>query len=418
VTNPAPLVCLLTPGHVASTPRLIKNADALVEAGYRVHVIAGRHFAPAEPLDAEILSAAKWSYTLINSRSGPGVTARKLLRRVARRLIGISPLATPLMAAYAHQPEIPRLAVAAARVGASFYFGHCLGGLPAAARAAHSCSVPYGFDAEDFHDAETTEAVRDRVERTMRRTLQVHYLSGCALMTAASPLIASQYAKIYGTRTATTILNVFPLSHAPAAPVEPGPISEQRPARLYWFSQTIGPGRGLEAMVAILARMRTPVLLQLRGFVSESYKASLTAVAKRATLARPIEFLSPGAPSEMARLAAGAHLGLSIEESAPLNRDLCLTNKIFAYLLAGIPQLLTPTSAQRALAPELGQAARLIDPYSSEQCAAQLDDFISNSAALVAARNSAWQLGQTRFNWEHEQRKLLAAMRTLFDSSE
>jgi len=40
----APLICLLTPGHVASTPRLVKEADALVDAGYRVHVVAGRHF--------------------------------------------------------------------------------------------------------------------------------------------------------------------------------------------------------------------------------------------------------------------------------------------------------------------------------------------------------------------------------------
>ena len=39
-------------------------------------------------------------------------------------------------------------------------------------------------------------------------------------------------------------------------------------------------------------------------------------------------------------------MGLSLEESRPRNRDLCLTNKVFVYLLAGIPQLLSHTAAQ------------------------------------------------------------------------
>ena len=38
---PARRICLITPGHVASTPRLVKNADALAAAGYEVHVVAG-----------------------------------------------------------------------------------------------------------------------------------------------------------------------------------------------------------------------------------------------------------------------------------------------------------------------------------------------------------------------------------------
>lgn len=404
-------ICLITPGHVSSTPRLVKEADALAEAGYRVHVIAGRHFASIDSLDAEILSAAKWSYTRVDYCRGAGVTARKLLRRVARQLMGTAPFATPTIATHAHHPEIPRFAVAAARIGADFYFGHCLGGLPAAARAAQTRGVRYGFDAEDFHDAETAGAVADRIERTIRRTLQVHYLGGSAFMTAASPLIATRYAEVYGLRVPQTVLNVFPRSHAPPAPSDPEPISEQRPARCYWFSQTVGPGRGLEAMTAILARMRTPVELHLRGHANQNYNTRLQSHATDVNLRRPIAFHPSGPAAEMVRLAAPFDLGLSTEESQPLNRDLCLTNKIFVYLLAGVPQFLSRTRAQAALAPEFGDAAVLGDLDRPEETARMLDEFFSSPTRIAAARRAAWDLAQRRFCWDIEKEIFLANVR-------
>ncbi len=410
-TPPDRSVCLLTPGHLASTPRLVKEADALADANYRVHVIAGRHFAPVDALDADILSAAKWTHTLIDYRGGPGVVARKLLRRIARRLVNTAPLATATVAARAHQAEISRFTAAAARTGADFYFGHCLAALPAVARAAKSREANYGFDAEDFHDAETAEAAGDRTERTIRRTLHARYLPGCAYFTAASPLIARRYADSYGTELPETVLNVFPLSYAPSVPSDPGPISEQRPARFYWFSQTIGSGRGLEALVTILARTVIPVELHLRGHVDPAYKARLQSHATAAGLRRPVVFVPSGAPAEMVRLAAAFDLGLSVEETQPLNRDLCLTNKIFVYLLAGVPQFLSRTRAQTALAAELGDAALLGDLDRPEESAHILDAFFASPGRAESARRTAWRLARERFCWDLEKEKFLAGIR-------
>jgi hypothetical protein len=110
----------------------------------------------------------------------------------------------------------------------------------------------------------------------------------------------------------------------------------------------------------------------------------------------------------MVRLAAGAHLGLSLEQSSPPNRDLCLTNKIFTYLLAGVPVALTPTTAQRALARELGAAALLLAQDDPSSAAATLDRWFAADQPGVAA--TAWRLGQERFNWDREQSILLDAV--------
>jgi len=400
-----PTVCLITPGHLSSTPRLLKEADSLAAAGCRVHVVAGRNFAPADALDAEALRGARWTCTRIDARGGAGAVGRKLLRHAARRLLPLIPRRVPLrLAALAQSTESLRLAAAAAAVPADLYRGHCLAALWATVRAARVRGAKASFDLEDFHDEETIEAAADPVETAAIRTLQAGLLPRCGL-TVAAPLIGAEYARRYGA-DATVLLNAFPLAQAPAAPVQPGPVTATRPARFYWFSQTVGPGRGLEGVIDILARMRTPAELHVRGFASENYRASLQRRAAESGV-RPVVFLPAGPAAEMVRLAADADLGLSTETPPPLNRDLCLTNKVFVYLLAVLPPLLTPPAGQRALAAELGDAGFLATPADPAATAAALDAHFADPAAVARARAAAWRLGQTRFNWDAEQRVFL-----------
>jgi hypothetical protein len=399
-------ICLITPGHVASTPRLVKSADALSEAGYAVHVVAGAPFPPADRLDAEILSTAAWGYSRVRKGTGGAVFFRKAVRKVARGLVGNSRLALPGLVARAHHAESPSLVRLAAGIRARLYIGHGIAGLYAAAAAAGICGSGYGFDIEDYHDAETPEALADPVERRIRSVLQSRYLPGCRPLTCAAPLIGQKYREVYHVE-ATTLLNVFPLSQSPPRPAPPKDVTEGNPAVFYWFSQTIGPGRGLEEIIKTMGLMRTPAELHLRGFVSPGYGETLQAAARAAGLERPIRFLEPGSPNEMARLAASADMGLSVEHSVPLNKDICLANKIFVYILAGIPQLLSSTTAQRMLAADLSDAAILADMSRLKETAAQLDSFFSDPARVTRARSSAWNLGRTRFNWDFEKESLI-----------
>jgi hypothetical protein len=406
MANPPPLICLITQGHVSSTPRLVKSADALAEAGYRVRVVSGCPFSPADALDADILASAPWDHTRVAGRGGPGSLVRKVLRRAARWRIVMGKAPGVGTAARALSAESAHLASSAARFPAQLFIGHGITGLAAAALAARARLSAYGFDIEDFHDAETKEAMSDPAECRARQIVQSSLLPGCRTLTCSAPLISGRYTEAYQVHP-LVVLNVFPLSQAPAVPEPLAPVSEDRPAVFYWFSQTIGPGRGLEQAVAILAAMKTPAELRLRGFVAPDYAGRLHAAAHSAGLRRPLKFLEPGAPSEMARLAARADIGLSIEESEPLNRDLCLTNKIFVYLLAGIPQLLSDTSAQRALAPDLGDAAVSCSLARVGETADMLDRFFADPARPARARDATHVLTRRRFSWDMEKHLLL-----------
>ena len=85
---PAPRrICLVSPSHVASNPRLVKEADALHAAGYDVHVVASWYFPPLDKYDLEIYAAAPWDRTVVYSMTGPRVLLAKLRQRFNRERI-------------------------------------------------------------------------------------------------------------------------------------------------------------------------------------------------------------------------------------------------------------------------------------------------------------------------------------------
>jgi glycosyltransferase involved in cell wall biosynthesis len=399
-------ICLVSPSHLASNPRLVKEADALAGAGWRVAVVCGDHYAPVREFDNEIRRSRSWSVFTVNYEPRLNTLGERAWQKIARRLLRIIPSASVKLAAPAHHSCHYRLVRAALATGSSLFIGHTVAGLAAAAEAASEAAGEFGFDAEDFHSAETDTCLSDPGLARSIQIIESQRLPLAAFITAASPLIAAAYQTRYSIPLPSAILNVFPLAMAPATSREKFPVN--KPIRAYWFSQTLGAGRGLEEIISVLGRMETPVSLHLRGHVDSDYRKSVLCAAARGPRPVLIEFLPPAPADEMVRLAAEFDVGLSLEQSTPLNRDLCLTNKIFTYLLAGLPVIATATQAQSNLAQTLPDAIKLIDFGSPATTARQLDDWFNTPDAIENASKAAATYAQEIYNWDTEKTKLLS----------
>ena len=53
-------VCLVTTGQPACNPRLVKEADALAEAGFDVHVVAAYSADWATDADRDLVKSRRW----------------------------------------------------------------------------------------------------------------------------------------------------------------------------------------------------------------------------------------------------------------------------------------------------------------------------------------------------------------------
>jgi glycosyltransferase involved in cell wall biosynthesis len=399
-------ICLISPGHLASNPRLVKEADALYEAGFRVKVIAGDTASGVRPLDDTIVRRAPWPVVKVGLGRHPAHLMRRSRQVFAKKAFSLGSRGIQV-AEWAMSPFTQSLARAAAAEPADLFIAHYLDALSAAAWAARRHGAKFGFDAEDDHVGELTDTAENRTDIAIRRKIEAEFLPRCHHLTASSPGIAQVYRERYGV-TMTPILNVFPLSQAP---IDPPANRNDRALSVYWFSQTIGPGRGLEPFIQAMGRMRGAVTLSIRGSDFLGYSAELKTLATEVGVADAISFLPSAPPDEMARLAAQHDVGLALELSSPPHRAICLTNKIFTYLLAGIPVLLSNTPAQCEIAAELGIAARVGDLANPDSMAAALDAWALSEKALIAAKRSSWQIARTRFNWNSEKEIFLQSVR-------
>ncbi|HEX7084773.1 MAG TPA: glycosyltransferase [Vicinamibacterales bacterium] len=398
-------VCLVTTSQPSANPRLVKEADALAAAGYDVHVVGAHWVDWATESDARLLARRRWTMSFVDWRRtvNPALWWKSRLRQhaalAACRVVG------PVrhLDALALARLTPELRREARRQPADLFIAHNLGALPVALDASARYGAAVGFDAEDFHSGQLSDPGQAFLRR-VTESVERRCLPRCDYVTAAAPLIAEAYERLCDIPRPSVVLNVFPRALRPASPAS----RDASRVRLYWFSQTIGPNRGLEDAVRALAHLPGFVELHLRGRWHDGYEARLRRLASDAGVAGTrIVSHPPAHPDELVALAAPMHVGLALEPPVSENNDILWSNKVFTFILAGVPVALSRTTGQSALARELGGAAVTYEPGDARGLAEALRPWIEQPALHAQAAAVAWQLGDERFNWETEQHAFL-----------
>lgn len=404
----APRICLVSTAHPVTNPRLVREADALVEAGYRVRVVATRNAAWAEAAEP-MFAARAWWPGIAWARIGPFARwperqLMRLRRRLLRALVGRRPGLVPALDALALHDAPGQLARLAAAAPADLYIAHNLGALPAAFRAARRHRARLGFDAEDFHRGELPPSPENRLVIGLTCALEQAYIPACDYVTAASEGIGRAYAEALAIPRPVTVLNTFPLHERDAAIPAEGLEHERRGdgLSLYWFSQTIGPDRGLGDALAAMARLGPGCRLHLRGNWASGYRAQFMAEAQALGVADRVHHLSMVPPAELIARAARHDVGLALETGATPNREIATTNKIFAYLAAGLAVAATDTVGQRTVMAAAPGAGVIFRPGDVAALAAWLAALRRAPDELVRAREAARAAAEARFCWERQ----------------
>jgi len=408
-------VCLVTTGQPSTNPRLVKEADALAAAGYFVTVVGAFGGDWAIEADRSLLATRAWPFDLIDWRRErqPLLFWKSRVRqRVAQPLSAWSRAPIEWAEAAVARPA-PELAREAMQHPADLYIAHNLGALPAAARAAGARGARLGFDAEDYHAGQFADGGANPMRAAVER-IERHYLPACDSITASSPGIAEAYRPLSRCGLPPCVLNVGSLTER--ASTSAPPASTSGPLTLYWFSQTIGPDRGLEDVVRAMGQLPdAPIELHLRGVWAAGYEAQLRELARVAGVrANCMQAHAPASPADMVRLAGRYDIGLALEPGVTVNNRIAVSNKAFTYLLAGTAIVATATPGQRWLMDQMPEAGWVYQPGDVAALVALLRSALNDRSSVARARSAAWRHGTTRFNWEVEAGRFLDVVSGVF----
>ena len=378
---------------------MLKAADALSADGHSIRVVATRHEPWAIDADVDVLSSRPWPSTFVDYRREPGNFTywtsgiRYRATRAVAELFG--PERMPLALAMRAYARVHDELVAAALQPTDLIYGGTTGAIAAIAEAAGHLDVPYGIDLEDLHHGESAASDADFIHALATR-IESRILPGAAFVTTSSEDTSRAYEDRYDIRAAA-IHNTFPL---PATAPDFSP-SDVPPLRVYWFSQTIGHGRGLEEAIDALGILGCASELSLRGRPMPGYLEQLVARASaRAPLLRLVH-LPPASPDRMVDLARGYDVGLATEPSIPLNRQVCVPNKAFTYILAGLAVVMSDMPGMRRVASDIGEGVALVPPDDVDALAGAFAGWVRDPRRLDCAKRGAWNAAVRRWRWDH-----------------
>jgi len=384
---------------------MLKVADALAATGYRVRVVSARYIDWARRLDKDVRCTRTWEWDVVDHgrSTAPSMWLRSGVRFRAAGLLAraLQPRHTPLLLVFNAWGRIhSELLKAALRGPADLFYGGTSGGLAVAAMAGRRTGKPYALDLEDFHTGELEDGPEARFRHALIERIERDVLPGAAFLTVAGAAMAAAYAHKYDVEL-IPVNNTFSLpSYTPNLSVNPGGT-----LKLYWFSQTIGPKRGLEDVIHAAALAEIEIEMHLRGNPARDYIESLTALAARLSSKTKVVVHRPVAPDSMVESCAGYDAGLAVESGFSCNNTVSVSNKLFTYLLAGLPVILTDTEGQRVLARDLGDAAFCYRTSDIPALAAGLRRWAEDKTLLLRAKVAAWNSAKRRWHWDHPLQK-------------
>lgn len=397
-------ILILTSAHLCRNPRVLKEATTLGAAGYDVTVMSISVQERFERMDRELMRELPFKRVVLDyasAQAGPRLagfiqraatwTARKLCSEFALES------AQTLGPAYA----LLRLA---RTVPADLTIVHTE--IPIwAAQYLIRDGRHVAVDVEDWYSEDLLYADRQSRPLQLLQTAERFALQHAAYTSATAQSMADALAAAYQCPPPIVIRNTFPLQPRarPDAPATGGAPS------FIWFSQTIGPGRGLELFLSAWARTTRPSKVFLLGEERPEYREKLLGrlpPARRGDL----QFLPLVTPDELPVKLAEFDIGLALEPRWPLNRNITITNKILQYMNAGLAVIATDTAGQREVMQAAPDAGLLFTAHETTECAQQLDALLGDPARLRAMQVASRSAAAVKFCWEQDTPRLLAAV--------
>ena len=391
---------------------MIKEATALTEEGYGVTVLGGWSSELGVEADRRVAAEGGYIFDALLAPTTPEGRLHRIVQRVARKcaprsrgLFGL----VPSSLAHAARRLDPDLAIAHSE--------------PAlfSALSLHRGGCKVGVDMEDwFSEDLPLETRRGRPVAHLKRA-ERDLLRCASHATCTTEVMADALVQACGCRRPTRIYNVFPTAPLPAQmePRDRSPISKSlngTPSRgkavrsIHWFSQTIGPGRGLEDLFNAAEGLPDGFEIHLRGHTG-GYGQWLESVLP-SSLLNKVFVHGPVPATELVERIAEHDIGFAGELSGIPSRDLTATNKIFQYLQGGLAVVASDTAGQKEVAALAGTAVVTYRSGSASDLKERLSELTGSAIQLAAAKAAAVDIAARSFNWAEEKPRLLASVRS------
>lgn len=388
-------ILFITTLNLASNPRLVKEIDLALNNKYCVTVICFEFHNWSKRNNDELISRFNTvKFIIISSGKSPFLPwLKNVLKEKIYRFLGhFIPLSLSQISQAVSRRSDNLIKALKNIEYADLVIGHNPAAIYPALVAAKKFNCGVGFDVEDYHPGEGTNTrLSSLTLQLMRRTLlDFDYVS------YASTSIKSEFSqKIAGLENQNNLVINNSFSEKEFSFFES--ISDNK-LQLVWFSQNVDKNRGLEYIIPIVDRHNDCMNLTLFGNADPDFKMNHSKY-------NGVNWAGVTSQLKLHQQLTNFDIGLALEPGKDRNNELALSNKLFAYLLAGLNIVATDTIEQ----------IRFLSQYSNLGSIVK-KDFSNAESILLNLAEAKNKLRSERldryksnqvFSWEIESQTLL-----------
>jgi glycosyltransferase involved in cell wall biosynthesis len=261
----------------------------------------------------------------------------------------------------------------------------------------------------DAHELETEctqpRGLLRRLDKVMERRLIRH----CDAVVCVGDLIADWYAREYRIARPAVVRNI-PDSRIGTGAGDPPALRERfnvpENALLFIYSGGLFPGRRVEQMLRVFPRLGTS-----RQIIFMGYGPLEQAVRTSSATCRNVHFLPAVPAPEVIRFAARCDVGVVGVENVCLSNYYSLPNKLFEYLLAGVP-ILAPDFPEMRGVVARHECGWLV-PEGDEAWLGAIRDLSPEGVHRAGERA---RMAAALYSWANEEQVFLKAYRQAMES--
>ncbi len=408
-------IAIVSGFQVINNPRVVKEADALSELGHDVIVLAAVNNIADLPRIRQITENRPWRHVAVYDQSDRhparriGQFAMRLSARAAREALWRFGLEHHLQLGH----DTGALLRAAREVNADLYSLHLEKSLWVGLRLLAD-GRKVRMDVEDWYTEDGLPADRARRPLGLMRRAESVLLNSAVHSTTTSHAMADALVDAYGCPKPTVIYNSFPSSDRDHLDGRMRDRKDTALPSITWFSQTIGPGRGLETLFEALPLLPARVEVHLRGTPRAGYVEHLLTDLPPAMKERV--HVHPQVPqAELLSRLSEHDIGYCGELSDCISRDVTITNKVFEYMRAGHAIVASDTRGQTEVANTAPGAVRPFVQGDAASLAQALGPLVEDPKEREAAAQASVDALHEHFSWEISKARLQGQVSAFLD---
>ncbi len=375
-------VCMHVIGMGRSDVRVMREATSLLTAGYDVTVvdIEGDRTRPIQ----EDIQGVHFRHVFMPSRFAK---SRVKLWSVVK--LGAA---------------ITRSIWVVARTPAEVYHAHEDNALPACYVAAVLRRRTRILDAHELPLSQPNITRWRRLCALAARTLRIMLPRCDGVMTVSAP-IRDEIQRRFGGKRAVLLRNIPPYT----APIVSDHLRERLglgpAARIALYQGSLHPDRNLDILIRAAKYLGPQQVIALMG--SGPSQQRLEALIQAEGVGDRVKIIPAVPYAELLSWTASADVGLIVYDgSYSLNVQYCLPNKLFEYVMVGVPVLASSLDAVAEILTTYGVGA-ITPSIAPEVVARSLGALLADDAARARMRQNGLTAAQQELRWEVEQQRLL-----------